>query len=274
MPESPPEAPSPEARPWWESTPAGEPVLLAFVRISRASLALGGKLSGWMGGLRQRARYVAGVEYIAASSGAAQPLWWQNDAVTLFFKGNAQGGAAEHAFGVAQVLLERMLADLALPVRLSVHAAVVPWSPEGEVPVDQEIEWNARLAESLPPSVIVLSEDVYLALPSSERDKDEIRRRSRTSARTADLCVSGSLDPGRRDQPPGKGRGTPRFAAALRERDRDSPAAVRGLPAPEEATPQPRRTGCFRGTGCPCAAQGDGPAVGRPHRSGGASTEW
>lgn len=163
MREPPPDPSSPEARPWWERTPAGEPVLLAFVRISRATRA--------PGGLRQRARYVAGVEYIAASSGAAQPLWWQGDAVTLFFKGDEQGPAAEHAFRVAQVLLERMLADLALPVRLAVHAAVVPRAPEGGAPAHPELEWLERLAEEAPPNVIVLSEDVYLALPRPERDQ-------------------------------------------------------------------------------------------------------
>ena len=171
MPEPPPDPSSPEARPWWESTPAGEPVLLAFVRVGRAPRALGTKLSEWIGGVGQRARYVAGVEYIAASSGAAQPLWWQDDAVTLFFKGDEQRSAVGHAFRVAQVLLERMLADLALPVRLAVHAAVVPWSPEGETPAHPELEWLVRLAEDAPPNVIVLSEDVYLALPRPERDE-------------------------------------------------------------------------------------------------------
>lgn len=169
--EPPPDPASPEARPWWERTPAGEPVLLAFVRISRAPRALGTKLSEWMGGLLQRSRYVAGVEYIAASSGAAQPLWWQDEAVTLFFKGDEQRPAVGHAFSVAQVLLERMLADLALPVRLAVHAAVVPWAPEGGTPVHPELEWHERLVEDAPPNVIVLSEDVYLALPRPERDK-------------------------------------------------------------------------------------------------------
>ncbi|HYV44487.1 MAG TPA: NACHT domain-containing protein [Myxococcaceae bacterium] len=144
-------------------------MLLAFVRISRAQPDLSARLGEWMGGGRERARYVSGVEYIAASSGAAQPLWWRDDAVTLFFKGDTRRSAAERAFAVAQVLLERMQADLALPVRLAVHGAVVPWSPAG--PVHPEIEWQARLAEMVPTNVIVLSEDVYLTLPRLEREQ-------------------------------------------------------------------------------------------------------
>ena len=169
MPESPPASPGPEERPWWESTPAGELVLLGFVRLGRGAPTPGARLSAWFKGLPQRAQYVSGVEYVAASSGAAQPLHWQGDEVTLFFKGDEERAAVVRAFAAARVLHERMRVDLALPVRLAVHAAWVPWNPESGQPVHPAIELCSWLQQVAPENGIVVTEDVYLVLPEAER---------------------------------------------------------------------------------------------------------
>ncbi|HLM45382.1 MAG TPA: hypothetical protein VK458_16030, partial [Myxococcaceae bacterium] len=84
--------------PWWESTSAGTPVLLAFLKLDRA-----GSTREWQDlseteVFRRRAQYVTGVEYVADKLGAAQPLHWQGDGVMLFFKGDELKSAVTRAF--------------------------------------------------------------------------------------------------------------------------------------------------------------------------------
>ena len=81
--------PSTDGRPWWENTPPGTLVPLAFVKIDRAgATAEWSELSAEQVD-RRHAQYTAGVETIARAVDAAQPLHWQGDGVMLFIQGTA-----------------------------------------------------------------------------------------------------------------------------------------------------------------------------------------
>ncbi|HLL01065.1 MAG TPA: HEAT repeat domain-containing protein [Myxococcaceae bacterium] len=152
------------AVPWWEATPVGTPVLLAFIALERVENPQSALLAG-PEALRQRARYAAGVEYIATALEAAQPLRWQGDAVTLVFKQEGQEPASLRALGAAELLRERIVLDLAMRARLAVHVARVPWGPEALEPGFPAAALCERLRSVAPINGIAVTEDAYLALP-------------------------------------------------------------------------------------------------------------
>ena len=159
----------PETHRWWESTPAGTPLLLAFVKLDRK-----GSSQEWQDlpeaeVVQRRARYSAGVEYIAEQYGAAQPLHWQGDGVMLFFKGEGRRSAAEIAFEAAKALRERMIVDLGMQVRIAVYAGSVSWNPDTGKLASPDIDRCGHLEHDAPVNSIAVTEDIYLALPETEQ---------------------------------------------------------------------------------------------------------
>jgi len=155
--------------PWWEATPPGKTIPLAFVKIDRvASTREWSELSPEQ--VNQRyARYTAGVESIARSMGAAQPLVWQGDGVMLFLTDGADGPAPLRGFQAARLLWERVTVDLGISARIAVHVAHVPWNPETGKLRHATIDRCGHLEHVAPEQAIAVSEDVWLALPNSDR---------------------------------------------------------------------------------------------------------
>jgi hypothetical protein len=169
--ESPPEAAASTNAPWWESTPTGTSVLLAFVKLDRAGSTREWEELSEPEVLRKRARYVAGVEYVADKLGAAQPLQWQGDGVMLFFKGDEQKSAVTRAFEATEAIRERVLVDLSMQVRMAAHAAVVAWNPETGKLAHPAIDLCGNLEHVAPVNGITVSEDVYLALSEAQQQR-------------------------------------------------------------------------------------------------------
>lgn len=155
--------------PWWEATPAGTPVLLAFVELEPVAPVWAGQETPSAEALRQRARYTAGVEFIAGKLGAAQPLHWRGDGVRLFFKGDERTSAVLRALQAAEAIRERTLVDLATRVRIAVHAAMIPWNPDATALAHPTIDLCEQLERTAPVDGITVTEDVYLALPEAEQ---------------------------------------------------------------------------------------------------------
>jgi hypothetical protein len=139
-------------------------MLLAFVMLEPArEQGTEAEGPGW------RVRYTAGVEFLAGKLAAAQPLQWRGDGVTLFFKGDGRKSAVARALEAAEALRERSIVDLAMRVRLAVHAAVVPWNPDTSALAHPAIDLCEHLTHTAPVNGIAVTEDVYLALPEAEQ---------------------------------------------------------------------------------------------------------
>ena len=63
-----------------------------------------------------------GVEAVARSMDAAQPLHWQGDGVTLFLTGDKDDPAPRRGFRAARQVWERLTVDLGVPVVSSMQA--------------------------------------------------------------------------------------------------------------------------------------------------------
>ncbi len=149
--------------PWWERTPEGSPLLLAFVQVLRQTAP--GETP------QQRDRYRAGVEYVADKSGAAQPLHWRDNDVLLVFQGDDAHTVVTQALSAAEAIRERALVDLSMEVRLAVHATRAEWTPELEKLAPRDVARCGRLARAAPVQAIALTEDVYLVLTDTEQQR-------------------------------------------------------------------------------------------------------
>ena len=154
--------------PWWEELSADERVHLGFVKIDRH-----GSTEEWDELpedelLRRRARYVQGVEYVAASFGAAQPLRWQGDGVMLFLI-DGDEPAPVRAYRAARLLWERVRVDLNMPARIAAHGAAVRWDPDTGKLAHPAIDLCGHLEHAAPTNGIAVTEDVYLLLPEPDR---------------------------------------------------------------------------------------------------------
>ncbi|WNG20785.1 NACHT domain-containing protein [Cystobacter fuscus] len=147
--------------PWWEGTPEGTPLLLAFVQVVREDVA--------EDSLQQRDRYIAGVEYVADKLGAAQPLRWRENDVLLLVQADEPHAVIMNALSAAEAIRERAIVDLSMTVRLAVHAARVDWTSDMEQLAPREISRCEELARATPAQGIAITEDVYLALTDTER---------------------------------------------------------------------------------------------------------
>ncbi|MBI4536336.1 MAG: HEAT repeat domain-containing protein, partial [candidate division NC10 bacterium] len=155
--------------PWWERTPKGAVIPLGFVKIDRA-----GSTGEWNDlppdeVSRRRDQYVNGVEWLARAVNAAQPLHWQGDGVMLFMTDREVHSAALRAVHAARMLWNRVHVDLAMSARIAAHAAYVAWDPNTGRLAHSAIDQCGHLEHVTPPKSIAISEDLYLALPESER---------------------------------------------------------------------------------------------------------
>lgn len=155
--------------PWWERTPPGQTVPLAFVKIDRK-----GATEEWADLSREdvargQAQYTAGVETIARATNAALPLHWQDDGVMLFITDGDGESAPVRGFRAAKLLWERVRVDLNMPARIAVHAAHVAWGDDTGKLRHPAVDHCGHLETVAPENAIVATEDVYLALPVGER---------------------------------------------------------------------------------------------------------
>jgi HEAT repeat protein len=169
MPDAPVDPAETGSVPWWESTPAGTPVLLALVKVDLAGLPRAWREPPDAEVLRRRAQYTSGVEFVADKLDAAQPLQWQGDAVMLFFKGDERKSAIVRALEAAEAIRERLIVDLAMQARIAVHAANIPWHPDTGALAHPALEVCAQLEQVAPINGTAVTEDVYLTLSEAEQ---------------------------------------------------------------------------------------------------------
>ena len=97
---------------WWEAASPDALLPVALIRVELdGSAAPWGELSE-ESALRRRAQYTAGIEYLATALGAAQPLSWDGDSVTLVLGGVPAEALLELAFEAAQQIWARTRLDL------------------------------------------------------------------------------------------------------------------------------------------------------------------
>ena len=126
--------------------------------------------------LKRRARYTAGVEYLANAFSAAQPLVWQGDSVMLVLSGDSEETLPDRAFQAAKEVWERVHLELNMPVRIAAHVGSVPSDVDptaiaAGASTAEDVDLCDRLLALAPSGAIVLSEDVALALPDSVRSE-------------------------------------------------------------------------------------------------------
>ncbi|HEX8438817.1 NACHT domain-containing protein [Archangium sp.] len=141
-------------------------MLLALVKLDLAGLP---RELPEAESLRRRAQYTSGVEFVADKLAAAQPLQWQGDGVMLFFKGDERKSAIARALEAAEAIRERLIVDLAMQVRIAVHAASVPWNPETGRLAHPAIDVCTHLEQVAPINGTTVTEDVYLTLSEAEQ---------------------------------------------------------------------------------------------------------
>jgi hypothetical protein len=119
--------------------------------------------------LRRRAQYVAGVEYVARTFGAEEPLEWDKDAVTLIFTKAVPAELPLHTYSAAKELWQRVRMDLGLSVRIAAHVGKVRPGAGAGLFAGDDMDVCRRLAAAAPVDRVVLTEDLTLALPEPER---------------------------------------------------------------------------------------------------------
>ncbi|WP_437588487.1 HEAT repeat domain-containing protein [Sorangium sp. So ce1000] len=157
------------ATPWWGSLPDGAAIELALARIDLVGPAFPWTELPDAAYLQRRARYTAGVEYLARALGAVQPLAWSEDGTTLVLGGASGQALATLAFRAVKELWERVHIDLQLPARLAAHVVRSPW--RHGIGDDAEPLLRRWMA-GIPAGAAVLSEDLALAL--QPRDAREL----------------------------------------------------------------------------------------------------
>jgi HEAT repeat protein len=163
--------PPPVEAPWWQATPRETEIGVALVTVDHAGPVFDWNEIPGERELRRRARYVAGVEYIARAFGAAQPLVWKGDRVTLFLSGASEDQLPAVAFRAAKELWERLRLDLNLPARIAAHVARIRWDPGTDASTAEVVALCDRLHGAAPPGSVLISEDVALALPLSVQNQ-------------------------------------------------------------------------------------------------------
>lgn len=163
-----------ERAPWWNTTPEGAEIAVALVKIDRV-----GSTKEWAdldeeAVVARRRRYYEGIEEVARTFGAVEPISWQGDGAMLFLRRDDESPAST-AFSCAEALWERTKLDLGMDVRIACHAAVVKWTRDTGKLASHDIDLCGHLEHAAPPGAIGVSEDVALFLPSLEtRSKGRI----------------------------------------------------------------------------------------------------
>ncbi|XXX81234.1 HEAT repeat domain-containing protein [Sorangium sp. So ce134] len=119
--------------------------------------------------LRQRAQYIAGIEYIARTFGALEPLAWEHDALTLIFGGVSTAALPLHTYRAAKELWSRVRIELGLPVRIAAHLGYVRASEGAGTPSGDALEDCRRLAAEAPRGHVALTEELALSLREPEK---------------------------------------------------------------------------------------------------------
>ncbi|KYG05074.1 hypothetical protein BE21_43010 [Sorangium cellulosum] len=119
--------------------------------------------------LRQRAQYIAGVEYIARTFGALEPLTWEHDALTLIFGGVSTAALPLHTYRAAKELWSRVRTELDLPVRIAAHLGYVRAVEGAGTLSGDALEDCRRLAAEAPRGHVALTEELALSLREPEK---------------------------------------------------------------------------------------------------------
>jgi hypothetical protein len=160
-----------EEPPWWETAIEGELRLLGLVKLDRVDSTKDWDELPEETVFKRRTQYTAGVEYVARTFAAAEPLHFQGDGVMLFLPlpGDDAAEAAATVLRAAQALWERVRLELNLPVRVAAHVAEVRWARDTGHLADPAIDRCGHLEHVTPTNAIAVTEDVYLALPDRQR---------------------------------------------------------------------------------------------------------
>lgn len=153
-----------------------ERIPIALIKVGSAGSTSEGDELPDEAALKRRARYTAGVEYLANAFSAAQPLVWQGDSVMLVLSGGSEAPLPDRAFQVAKEVWERVHIELNMPVRIAAHVGSVPSDVDpttiaAGTSTPEDVDLCNRLLALAPSGAIVLSEDVALALPDSVRSE-------------------------------------------------------------------------------------------------------
>lgn len=119
--------------------------------------------------LRRRAQYVAGIEYVAQTFGAQQPLQWNDDAAMLVLQQAEPMDLPALVHHVARELWQRVRMDLALKVRIAAHVGRLLSMAEEGVPAGEDVDLCRALSLVAPVNGVTMSEDLALALPEEWR---------------------------------------------------------------------------------------------------------
>jgi len=159
---------------WWETFKEGQRVPLAFLKIDRTGSTDESATLPPETVARRYRDFTAGVEWVARTYGAAQPLHWQGDGVMLFFTdvaGTSPVSAPVQAFRAARALWQRVALELNLTARIAVHCGFVPWQSDTGKLLDDTVNQCGHLEADTPSNGVGLTEDIYLLL-SPEEQKD------------------------------------------------------------------------------------------------------
>lgn len=155
--------------PWWASLTPGETVALAFVKLDRVGSTLDWKELPDPEVMHRRVRFISGIEQLGQDFGAVQPLHWQGDGVLLVFPCRDEAELVL-AWKGTRALWERQTFELTIPTRFALHAAAdVAWDPDTGKLAHPAIDLCGHLEHDAPEKAVAVSEDVFLALPESER---------------------------------------------------------------------------------------------------------
>ncbi|WP_437941466.1 NACHT domain-containing protein [Sorangium sp. So ce341] len=119
--------------------------------------------------LRQRAQYIAGIEYIARTFGALEPLAWEHDALTLIFGGVSTAALPLHTYRASKELWSRVRTELDLPVRIAAHLGYVRAAEGAGTLSGDALEECRRLAAEAPRGHVALTEELALSLREPEK---------------------------------------------------------------------------------------------------------
>lgn len=149
--------------------PARQEALAGIVRVELPEGALPWKDTMDEQVLRLRGQYTAGVEYLAGTYGAYQPIAWEDDSLTLVFTERAVDDLPSHTYKAAKELWNRIRTELDLPIKIAAHVGRVGDGTEPGTFTGADIDDCKRLAAGSPPGYLTLTEDLALALPDDMR---------------------------------------------------------------------------------------------------------
>lgn len=117
-----------------------------------------------------QARYIHGVERIAAARRADDPVEWRGDRACLRFARGTPGQRARQAWRAARDLWERACLELDVPARVAVlfpRPVALPGSTEEAERLGEQVE---TLLSTAPERTITAGEEVAFSLPAKARE--------------------------------------------------------------------------------------------------------